>query len=284
VKLDRFSAAIALAAALAMAAFIVSRISFFSDMPRPLADIYLDSSPGGLALSADGSALAYTVPHEEGSLVEMRRIATGEVRRLARAKGALRPFFSPDGRHLAFVDEGALRRVSLESFEVEQIESLEDVEEGSFREDGGLLAATSEGLFLLSPSGEAKEILEGRVRSPLALPGSEWVVFETSDQEESRIEVFSLSSGARRVILSRASLPRLSPSGHLLFLRGSAIWASPFDVQKAELHASPAPIVPGAEWFDVAANGTLAFRDTSGPRASIRLILNWDVELRSRVR
>jgi hypothetical protein len=110
------------------------------------------------------------------------------------------------------------------------------------------------------------------------------VVFEASDPDGARIEVLSLESGKRRALLPRASLPRFSPSGHLLFLRGSAIWASPFEPRKAEVLGSPAPLVSGADWFDVARDGTLAFRDTSGPRAAIRLILHWDVELRSRVR
>jgi hypothetical protein len=39
-------------------------------------------------------------------------------------------------------------------------------------------------------------------------------------------------------------------------------------------------MVPGVDWFDVAANGTLAFRRSGGPRPALRIVLHWDEELK----
>jgi hypothetical protein len=39
-------------------------------------------------------------------------------------------------------------------------------------------------------------------------------------------------------------------------------------------------MVPGVDWFDVSANGTLAFRSSSGPRPVVRIVLHWDEELK----
>lgn len=283
-KPDRLSAAVALAAGIALAAFVASRISFLSSMPRPLANLYLGVADDGVALAPDGRALAYTVERGGDSLLELRRVDDGEIRRLARAKRARRPFFSPDGRFLAFLDSGALRRVFLDSYEVETSGSLADVEDGCFLEDESILAASRGGLFRLSPAGEAVQILPDRVHAPLAIGASEWIVFEARDEDGSELQAFSLASGARRKLLPRASLPRLSPSGHLLFLRGSALWASRFDATKAEVIGSPAVVIADVDWFDVAENGTLAFLESSRSRPALRIILNWDKELRSRMR
>jgi hypothetical protein len=39
-------------------------------------------------------------------------------------------------------------------------------------------------------------------------------------------------------------------------------------------------VVPGVDWFDVSANGTLAFRSPAGPRPVVRIVLNWGEELK----
>ena len=269
-----------LAAGFVLVAFVVSGISFLSTMPRPLADLYLEVADAGLALAPDGSSLARIVHQGDDSLVELRRFDERGVRRLAGTRGARNPFFSPDGRYLGFLDSGRLRRVSLDSFEVEEIAAVGDVEEACFREDGSVLLGSSAGLFLSSRAGPTVELLRACVRSPLAIRGSEWVVFEVRDEDGAGIGALSITSRTRRKLVGGASLPRFLSPDHLLFLRDSAIWASRFDPAKAELTGGLAVMVPGVDWFDVAANGTLAFRRSGGPRPALRIVLHWDEELK----
>src|SRR5262245_28637033 len=59
---------------------------------------------------------------------------------------------------------------------------------------------------------------------------------------------------------------RYLPSGHLVFIRGTTLFAARFDVNRLELSGPPVPAVenvavnaPTGAQFAVAANGTLAY-------------------------
>jgi hypothetical protein len=269
------------AAAIALVFFFVSRVSRLSTMPRPLADLYIEVTDTGLALAPDGETLAYVARRGERALLELRRIEDGEVRRIRGTKDPKSPFFSQDSRYLGFLDSGAVKRVALASFEVEEVATGEEAEDASFLEDGSVLLGSSEGLFRIPPAGREKEILlRADVRSALAIRGSEWIVFALRDEDGPHLAAISASSRARKPLVPGASLPRFSPPGHLLFLKGSAIWASRFDPATAELKGSAVFLMGDVDWFDVAGNGTLAFLDSGGPRPAIRIILNWDEELK----
>jgi hypothetical protein len=268
-----------LTAGCALAALVVWRLSFLATMPRPLADLYLDVVDSGMSLAPDGRTLAY-VAHGDDSLVELRKVEERGARRLPGTRGAKSPFFSPDGRYLGLLDSGTLRRVSLDSYEVEAIADVGDAEAACFREDGSLLLGSSAGLFRISREGQREELLRTPARSPVEIRGSEWVVFEVRDEDGARLEVFSLASRTRRTLVLRAALPRFLPPGYLLFLRDSAIQACRVDLAKAELVGEPVVMVPDVDWFDVAANGTLAYRRTGGFRPVLRIVLHWDEELK----
>jgi hypothetical protein len=271
-----------LAAGLVLVAFVLSRISFLSTMPRPLADLYLQVSGAALALAPDGNTLAYVAYRGDDSWMELRRLDEGSVRRIAGTRGAKTPRFSSDGRHLAFVASGKWKRVSIDSAEMEAEEILApaDVEDAYFRADGSVLTASTIGLFLTSPAGKTAELLRARVHSLAPIAGSEWLALEVRDEDGARLEAFSLASGARRGLVHRASMPRFFPPDHLLFLRDSAVWRSRFDPATGELAGGLGVMVPDVDWFDVSANGTLAFRSTGGPRPAVRILLHWDEELK----
>jgi serine/threonine-protein kinase len=252
-------------------------------MPRPLADLYLDVADSGMALAPDGKTLAYVGRQGERSFLELRRVGERGARRLRGMIGAKSPFFSPDGRYLGFLASGKLKRFRLDSYEVEVIADVGDGDAACFREDGSVLLGSSAGLFRISREGQKEELLRAPARSPVEIHGSEWVVFEVGDEDGARLEVFSLASRTRRTLVPRASLPRFLPPGYLLFLRDSAIRACRLDLAKAELVGEPVVMVPDVDWFDVAANGTLAFRRTGGLRPALRIVLHWDEELKRRV-
>lgn len=280
-KLDRIPGhAGVVAAGFAVVALVASTIWFLATMPRPLADLYLELGDAEFALAPDGGTLAYVADRGDNSRVEVRRLHERAVRRLPGIRGARSLFFSPDGRYLGLLDSGKLKRVSLDSYEVEAIADVGEAEDACFREDGSVLLGSSAGLFLISTAGNKKELLRTRAHSPVGIRGSEWVVFEARNEEGARLEAFSLSGRPRRTLVPRGSLPRFLPPGHLLFLRDSAIWASRFDPTKVELVGEPRIVVPDVDWFDVAANGTLAFRRTGGPRPALRIVLHWDEELK----
>lgn len=113
---------------------------------------------------------------------------------------------------------------------------------------------------------------------PQLLPDGEHVLFTNyrTPADESSIEVISLRSGNRRVVMESGYHARYA-SGHLLFVRGSALMAVPFDPDNLATKGDPAPLplsvhmVPYNGWagFEVSPNGVLAY--VHDPKAPIEL-------------
>ncbi len=67
-----------------------------------------------IAISPDGSLLAYAAEDAEGSGVFLRSLDSFETRKLSGTEGADAPFFSPDGEWVGFFAAGKLQEVSVE--------------------------------------------------------------------------------------------------------------------------------------------------------------------------
>ena len=84
---------------------------------RLAVNVGIDESQGQLgmmALSPDGKRLAFLAPTPRGkSQLYIRPLDSWEAIPLVGTEGALAPFFSPDGRWLAFFAGGALKKVSV---------------------------------------------------------------------------------------------------------------------------------------------------------------------------
>jgi hypothetical protein len=105
---------------------------------------------------------------------------------------------------------------------------------------------------------------------PLALPGGERLLFSrlTGEPGGDRIEAIPAQGGPRTVVVENATTPVWSPTGHLLFARGAAVWAMPFDPATATALGTAVPVIPagvvgpvraGSLGFEVSTNGTLVF-------------------------
>src|SRR3990172_3329545 len=66
------------------------------------------------------------------------------------------------------------------------------------------------------------------------------------------------------------SSPRLTSTGHLVFLRSSSLWAAPIDLDTFEVRVEVVPVLDGVDSlldgygvFDLAGDGTLIYRRRS---------------------
>jgi serine/threonine-protein kinase len=119
---SRFSSAViaALAVIAAGAGWIAWRAT--RPMERPLMQLSAELGPdtslallagGSIALSPDGTLLALTVRGADGQVrLGTRRIDASKINILAGTEGAQAPFFSPDGRWIAFSNSGGLQKIS----------------------------------------------------------------------------------------------------------------------------------------------------------------------------
>jgi serine/threonine-protein kinase len=88
-----------------------------------------------------------------------------------------------------------------------------------------------------------------------------------SSIDDARIEVVSLKTGKRRVLIEGGYDARYAPSGHLVYEHAGSILAVPFDLDRLALRGSPVTVVEGLRPlgrntrsnFTFSSNGTLVY-------------------------
>ena len=123
----------------------------------------------GLALSPDGGRLALFAPGPQGRLVLwVHSLGRCSHSRLAGTDGGSRPFWSPDGRHLAFVAEGKLKRIDASGGPVLPLyDGAREFSNGTWNRDNVILFAATDGLIhrISAEGGKASAITSGDASS-----------------------------------------------------------------------------------------------------------------------
>ena len=150
---------------------------------------------------------------------------------------------------------------------------------GSWGRNGRLVytRAYNTGLWMVSEGGGDERMLTAPDTTtgelghwwPQILPDGDHVLFTAyrTPLERATIEVLSISSGKRAVVLTGGVFGFYVPTGHLLFAAGETIRAAPFDLKRLVVTGPALPVVDsvamnptdGAAAFDVSENGTLAY-------------------------
>ena len=227
-----------------------------------------------VAVSPDGTQLAYVglTDNAGGRELYIRDLAESEGWRVRESEGARAPFFSPDSQWVGFFAGGLLKKVSVSGGTPTTICDANSPRGGSWNEEDLIVFAPSSrtGLSLVSAGGGTAEPLtvldneygETTHRIPMFLPGGDAFLFLAAGntRQDTRVVVHSLSSGERRVLVEEATLPRYSPSGHLLYVQGGASMAAPFDVERLELLGRGVPVLPvEATLLALSSAGTLVY-------------------------
>jgi len=258
------------------------------------------SFDNGIALSPDGTHVAYAA-HPRGGRYQLylRALDEFDARPIAGTEGACCPFFSPDGRWLGFSAASRLKKVAISGGVIETIcddpGSCRPAYGVTWGEDDTIVLAPSqrEGLYRVAASGGTPQILtkpdrgkhEKGHRHPEFLPGGRALIFtilpdDVGSFDEARIGVLSLDTGEIRIVLEGGSNPRFAPTGHLLFARGSTLFAVPFDPRRRVITGQSAPVVDGIRTeldgglmdFRIAESGLLAYVPGSMRGSDNRLV------------
>jgi serine/threonine protein kinase/Tol biopolymer transport system component len=258
---------------------------------------------GGVAVSPDGSTIAFLAAPDTprgdadlgmdrtaaGSQIYVRRLDADTSAELPGTDGALMPFFSPDGLWIGYFTETALMKVSVLGGTPVRIVGTPPVTRGGTwgPDDTIIFAPTqSQGLLRVPASGGTAQVLttvntakgDGPHLWPQLLPDGKNVLFTirrgtTEQMDRGDIAVLNVAGGEPRVIIRGGAYPRYSPTGHLLFVRGTTLMAVPFDATSRETKGTPLPIADGlvvSAWFGgahyaPAADGSLLYlRGTFG--------------------
>ncbi|MEJ2145372.1 MAG: protein kinase [Acidobacteriota bacterium] len=169
-------------------------------------------------------------------------------------EGGRQPFFSPDGRWIGFWSQGKLSKILAEGGIPVRLADMPELPAGAFWTDDGriILGAFRQGLQWLSEDGGAFHPLttidparETRHLLPWVLPGDDSVLFTAMPHAwgvRARVEVMTLSTGKRKLILENAADARFLPTGHLVFLRQGQLMAAPFDPTLLEVTGPSVPV------------------------------------------
>jgi hypothetical protein len=94
-----------------------------------------------ITLSPDGEHLTFLAPTEDGERLWVRTLATCEARPLQGTEDATYPFWSPDGKFIAFMARGRLLKVPAAGGAVIDLCHAEEGRGGSWSQDGTILFA-----------------------------------------------------------------------------------------------------------------------------------------------
>ncbi len=208
---------------------------------------------------------------------------------IATTTGSENPFFSPDGKWIAYWDGGEIRRVPSTGGDaaftpVTKIADGARLFGASWGDDDRIVFATATGLWRVPASGGTVESIaktrtnENARLLPYVLPGSRAVLFTVQwtpyRWDDAQVLVHSLTDNSEKVLLSDAADARYVSSGHLVFIRRGKLMAAPFDIGRMEVTGPAVAIVDdvmqaagmpnsnsdsGAGQFAVAVQGTLAY-------------------------
>jgi serine/threonine-protein kinase len=203
------------------------------------------------------------------------------------------PFFSPDGRWVAFFANGKLKKVSVSGGAVVALADALISRGGTWGEDDVITFTPQatpgvKALRIPATGGTASELGEmaqGHVtqRWPHALPGNRAILytgFTTVDSFEDACGVAQpLSGGSPRILQCGGYGWQYVESGHLVYVHSGTLFAVPFDIGSMTVTGDPVPVIDGVLSFSssgvanfaVASNGLLAYIPGSEADAAVPL-------------
>jgi len=253
------------------------------------------------APSPDGHRLAYVMYKEnEKAQLWVRRLDALSAQPLPATDDASFPFWSPDGRSIAFFAQGKLKKIDASGGPPQTICDAPAGEGGTWNRDGVIVFAPDGrgGLFKVAASGgvatqvtklERDEtshgwpqfLPDGRHFLYLAISGGSRTPTSTVDASRS-IYAGALDSADRTPIL-QGVLRSAYANGHLLFIREGTLMAQRFDAASLRLTGDPVPVAEqvaantgnGRTAFAVSESGMLVYRN-GGSTTGVALLTWFD--------
>jgi eukaryotic-like serine/threonine-protein kinase len=265
------SAALA-AAGIAAVALALSAWSWSRSEPAPVASRFnITFAPGemlravgvgmNLAISRDGSTIAYVGPGEDGDQLWIRRRDQLRGAPVPGTTGAVNPFFSPDGRHVGvFLGSNfSLKIVPVSGgvptgvFEA----SAGGGGGGAWSDDGYVYSDTPQGFVRMRAAGGGEPELvapldsaggEAGLAWPDVLPGGKAILLRGRtgfDYTQFALYAIEIPSGKRHP-LGKGLMARWVAPGRLVILRADGVLVEvPFDERKLRVTGEPRQIAQG---------------------------------------
>jgi Tol biopolymer transport system component len=243
-----------------------------------------------LALSPDGSQLAFVTRSEGRDFLWVRPLHSLDARMLTGTEDAGFPFWSPDSRFIGFFAGGKLKKLDISGGGPQTLCEAPEGRGGTWNRDGVIVFAPSptSALYRVSATGgqpQAVTMLQPKAdqshRWPIFLPDGRHFIFLShfAKPEDDSLSLGSLDSAAFTSLIKVRSSVAYAAPGYLLYVRAGTLMAHPFDAGGLRLSGNPFPVAENVELvgeegptgyaaFSVASDAVLAYR-AGGPGAGV---------------
>ena len=264
----------------AIVAAIFAVLAFMSDTPVEIQSVKFEvaapeggflrtsgNAAGPVAVSPDGRHLVFgTIENEGRNRLWVRSLESTTARPLPGTEGGQRPFWSPDSRFVAFFAGAELKKIEIAGGPALPLCPVSDARGGAWSPKGVLVLAPGygTGLFRVPEDGGTLEpVTELNVeekqashRYPHFLPDGNRFIYlalggegrsGTGTEAENHVWAASLDGGEPRMILRGAANAEYA-DGELVFFRGGALMARPFDPDRLEFTGEVRVLAPEVQY------------------------------------
>jgi Tol biopolymer transport system component len=243
-----------------------------SQMPVP--DVAVSVAP-------DGSRIAYIGPGttSASTLLWIKERDRSEARPIAGTENVWNITFSPDGRSIAFVQEGRLKKIPvIGGSSITLADSVGGNRPGiAWLDDGAIIYVRQGGTELrrvpeVGGTPTTVFVDSSLINYPVALPGSRGVLISRCTNRRCAsgqdLWVIDLKSGTPTLIAAGGIRGQFVPTGHVVYVRSDgAMLAVPFDLGSLKVRGAAASILDSVAvingqrpLFDVSSSGTMLMR------------------------
>jgi serine/threonine protein kinase len=238
--------------------------------PQPVSRLVVNLPPGqqlagmeygpAVALSPDGTHLAYVARQGGIQQIYLRAMDSLESKPIPGTEEAVNPFFSPDGQWLGFFAGVLMKKIAVGGGAAVTLANALQPSGASWGSQGviAFVPTFNGALQQLPDAGGTQQPLtrfekgETTQRWPDLLPGGKAVLFATGTTAfnftNAQISIQSLGKGERLSPIqggTGGTQPRYAPSGHLIYAQGGNLMAVPFDPQRLTATGAAVPVVEG---------------------------------------
>jgi len=265
---------------------------FRFDVPVP--DMRQAGNPNSMfSPSPDGEHLVYAGNDDSGQqmlFLHNFELDTDVV--LPGTEDGWQPFFSPNGKWIAFYNSDRLMKVSLlGGAPIELAKASDRPRGGAWGSDGTIVFTLSDHDFLYRISETGGDVTQltketgesASHRWPQFLPDGKNVLFTNPDSvggANDVLHVVSLETGEIKEILRGGFYGRYVSSGHLCYAIAGTLMAVPFDLERLEIVGTPTPVLNDLRTigefhfasYEVSKDGLLTYLSGSAEGASNGLV------------
>jgi Tol biopolymer transport system component len=226
-----------------------------------------NANNGPPALSPDGRRLAFNARSADGKVQTwIRSLDTLTARPLQGTEGATHPFWSPDGRFLAFFADGKLKKIDASGGSPLTLCDAPGAVGGTWNREGVIVFTLGGGsLQKVSAGGGASTPLTSpdqtrhdlAYRWPWFLPDGRHFLYLAIAREHSSIRVGSLDSRESRPVLEN-QLNAIYAEGYVLYVRDTTLMAQPFDAKRLVTTGEAVPLADQIRTLPISLRGVFS--------------------------